>query len=329
MTPFIAGFCWFNNVAVAARAAQAAGACRVAIVDWDVHHGNGTQDIFWDDPSVLYISLHRFGLGFFPGTGAASETGPAAGPGAGVTLNVPFADTHLTGADYSAAFSLLVLPVLRAFAPDLVLVSAGFDAALGDPLGKMALTPAAFGALTESLLALQAGRTCEGGARPKPMPLVVALEGGYNEDAIAACAEAVVLALLRGAEAAREAATAASRSTASNAASKRERGTRVLTEAAVRAARDAAAPHWPCLREPAAVAAFEAFWADEREARPRRACAGGPSSSSTSSDATAVHSPADDTASPASVRRPSPVRSPLGGAHALAPARAEDEAATT
>jgi histone deacetylase 6 len=324
----IQGFCFFNNVAVAARAAQKAGAARVAIVDWDVHHGNGTQDIFWEDPSVLYISLHRFALGFFPGTGAAGETGPASGPGAGATLNVPFADVHLTGADYSAAFALLILPVLREFAPDVLLVSAGFDAALGDPLGKMALTPAAFGALTEALLALE-GPARAGGAH---LPLVVALEGGYNEDAIAACSEAVVRALLRGAAEARAAAASAAARGASSSGAKKERGTRVATEVAVRAARDAAAPHWRCLRDAAAVAAFDAFWAEEREARPRRACTA--ASSGGSSDVTAPHAPAgsEADASPVSARRPSPTRGAPAHAddnaraHGRAPAHAEDAA---
>jgi hypothetical protein len=260
-------------VAVAARAARAAGAARVAIVDWDVHHGNGTQDVFWDDPSVLYLSLHRLALGFFPGTGAVSETG--AGAGAGFTVNIPFADTHLTGADYLAAFRLIVLPILGSFDPELVLISAGFDAVVGDPLGKMAVPPAAFGALTELLLSVGAGR------------VVAALEGGYNEDAIASCAECVVAALLRG----RAAAAAATAAGASGAAARRGPRTRAGTEGAVRRARDAQAGAWPVLAGDEARAAFDAFWADEREARARKSAAsavgataaGGPSRTSSGS----------------------------------------------
>jgi histone deacetylase 6 len=225
--------------------------------------GNGTQDIFWSDPSVLYLSLHRYGLGFFPGTGAAADTGAPGTPAAGRTVNIPFTDTHLTGADYLAAFRFIVLPILTEFRPDLILISAGFDAVLGDPLGKMSLPPAAFGALTEALLSVGTGR------------VVAALEGGYNEDAIASCAESVVRALLRGGGSGAGGAAASGDDTGAPAASAasgvaRGRGTRPRggTEGALRAARATQVPFWRCVTDDAA--AFEAFWAEEREARARR-----------------------------------------------------------
>jgi histone deacetylase 6 len=174
------GFCLFNNVAVAARAVQAAGlARRVLIVDWDLHHGNGTQHSFWEDPTVLYFSTHQFP--FYPGTGAIEEIG--GGAGRGFTINVPW-EGGMGDAEYLAAFDEVLLPIARAFAPDLVLVSAGFDAALGDPLGAMRLTPAGYAALTARLTALAGGR------------IVLALEGGYNLDAISKSAAACLSVLL-------------------------------------------------------------------------------------------------------------------------------------
>jgi acetoin utilization deacetylase AcuC-like enzyme len=162
------GFCLFNNVAVAARAAQARGLCeRVLIVDWDVHHGNGTQHSFWDDPSVLYFSTHQFP--FYPGTGAASEAG--GGAGRGFTVNVPW-PAGMGDAEHLAAFDRLLMPIAERFAPELVLVSAGFDAAEGDLLGGMRITPAGYAAMTERLARLAGGR------------VVLALEGGYNLEAI-------------------------------------------------------------------------------------------------------------------------------------------------
>ena len=173
------GFCLFNNVAIAARAAQAAGASRILIVDWDVHHGNGTQHSFWDDPSVLYFSTHQFP--FYPGTGAADELG---GPHArGRTINVPW-DAGMGDAEYLAAFDRVLLPIARKFRPEIVLVSAGFDAAEGDLLGQMRVTPGGFAAMTARLRTLDGGR------------LLLALEGGYNLDAIAASAAACLRVLL-------------------------------------------------------------------------------------------------------------------------------------
>ena len=173
------GFCLYNNVAVAARAVQAAGAARVLIVDWDLHHGNGTQHTFWEDPSVLYVSTHQFP--FYPGTGAADEIG--AGAGRGFTVNVPWPG-GMGDPEYLAAFDRALLPIAREFAPDLTLVSAGFDAAEGDPLGSMRLSPAGYAAMTSRLLSLSDGR------------VVLALEGGYNLDAISRSAAACLRVLL-------------------------------------------------------------------------------------------------------------------------------------
>jgi acetoin utilization deacetylase AcuC-like enzyme len=166
------GFCLLNNVAIAARAAQAAGAKRVCILDWDVHHGNGTQWSFYDDPSVLYVSLHRFP--FYPGSGAANEVGT--GAGIGTTLNVPFTQGQ-DDAAYHAAFERVVMPKLRAFAPDLVLVSAGYDAHVRDPLGGMKLSHDAYADMTRLLVDF-----CQetGAAGP-----VLVLEGGYALDGLA------------------------------------------------------------------------------------------------------------------------------------------------
>jgi histone deacetylase 6 len=174
------GFCLYNNVAVAARAVQAAGAARrVLIVDWDLHHGNGTQHTFWEDPSVLYFSTHQFP--FYPGTGAVGEIGARAGQG--FTVNVPWPG-GMGDHEYLAAFDRVLLPIARAFAPDLTLVSAGFDAADGDPLGSMRISPGGFAAMTSRLLPLSEGR------------LVLALEGGYNLDAISRSAAACLRVLL-------------------------------------------------------------------------------------------------------------------------------------
>jgi acetoin utilization deacetylase AcuC-like enzyme len=174
------GFCLFNNVAVAARAVQESGAARrVLIVDWDLHHGNGTQNTFWQDPSVLYFSTHQFP--FYPGTGAREEVG--GGAGRGFTVNVPW-PAGCGDAEYLAAFDRILLPIAGDFGPDLVLVSAGFDAADGDPLGGMLLTPAGYAQLTTRLMPLAAGK------------LVLALEGGYHLDAIAASAAACLRVLL-------------------------------------------------------------------------------------------------------------------------------------
>jgi len=174
------GFCLFNNVAVAARAAQASrAASKVLIVDWDLHHGNGTQNSFWEDASVLYFSTHQFP--FYPGTGGVDEVG--GGDGRGFTVNVPWPG-GMGDAEYLSAFDEVLLPIARRFSPDLVLVSAGFDAADGDPLGSMRISPEGYGAMTARLAALAGGR------------MVLALEGGYDLEAISRSAAACLRVLL-------------------------------------------------------------------------------------------------------------------------------------
>src|SRR5262245_973046 len=174
------GFCLFNNVAVATKALQISGAAKkVLIVDWDLHHGNGTQNSFWEDPSVLYFSTHQFP--FYPGTGAIDEVG--GGAARGFTVNVAWGE-GMGDAEYIDAFDRVLLPIGRSFAPDFVLVSCGFDAADGDPLGGMRLSPAGYGAMTARLRELAGGR------------LVLALEGGYDLNAIARSAEACLRVLL-------------------------------------------------------------------------------------------------------------------------------------
>jgi acetoin utilization deacetylase AcuC-like enzyme len=176
------GFCLFNNVAVAAAHARAAGVERVAIVDYDVHHGNGTQDMFYEDPSVLFVSSHQFP--YYPGTGAASENG--AGPGRGFTINLPL-EAGADDGDYDLIYRDVVLPVLRQFRPQLLLVSAGFDAFRDDPLGGMRLSVEQFGRLT-SMLAAVADECCAG-------RLVAVTEGGYDAHGLEACLDAALQAL--------------------------------------------------------------------------------------------------------------------------------------
>jgi acetoin utilization deacetylase AcuC-like enzyme len=178
------GFCIFNNVALAARHAQAVhGMERVLIVDWDLHHGNGTQAIFWSDPSVLYVSTHEWGN--YPGSGAAEERGE--GAGLGFTINCPL-PAHSDGAAVLAALEGALLPAAARFRPQLVLVSAGFDGHRGDPLGHFLLEDADYGALTRLCLAV-AGEHCQG-------RLVSVLEGGYGLKGLAGGAAAHVEALL-------------------------------------------------------------------------------------------------------------------------------------
>ena len=167
------GFCLLNNVAIAAAHARATlGARRVAIVDFDVHHGNGTQGAFWSDPDVLYVSTHQ--VPFFPGTGAPDETG--AGLGAGTTLNVALRGGH-GDTEYGAIYGGLIRRVLGAFAPDLLLVSAGFDLHLADPVGSMRVTTEGVATLAAHLVAA-AEESCGGRA-------VFILEGGYDLEALA------------------------------------------------------------------------------------------------------------------------------------------------
>jgi acetoin utilization deacetylase AcuC-like enzyme len=179
------GFCLLNNIAVAASALVAAGE-RVAIIDWDVHHGNGTQDIFWADPSVLYVSVHQWPL--YPGTGRADERG--VGAAWGTTMNLPL-PPGATGDVYLALFDEVVIPTVERFRATWILVSAGFDAHRADPLADMHLTAGDFADLTARVagLAGQRGR------------LALFLEGGYDLPAlrasVAACAAKLVGASYR------------------------------------------------------------------------------------------------------------------------------------
>jgi acetoin utilization deacetylase AcuC-like enzyme len=173
------GFCLVNNVAVAAAALAEAGQ-RVLIVDWDVHHGNGTQDIFWNDPRVLYVSTHEWPA--YPGTGRLGETG---GPGApGLTVNIPL-PSGATGDVALAAIDEVAAPVVDVFAPDWVLISAGFDAHRDDPLADLAWSAGDYADLTRRLAAMA----------PGPGRLVAFLEGGYDLNALAHSAAATVAAL--------------------------------------------------------------------------------------------------------------------------------------
>ncbi|XP_033990536.1 histone deacetylase 4-like isoform X1 [Trematomus bernacchii] len=183
------GFCYFNSVAIAAKLLQQRlNVSKVLIVDWDVHHGNGTQQAFYADPSVLYLSLHRFDDGnFFPGSGAPDEVGSEAG--VGFNVNMAFTgglEPPMGDVEYLAAFRTVVMPIANEFAPDVVLVSSGFDAVDGHapPLGGYKLTAKCFGYLTRQLMALAGGR------------LVLALEGGHDLTAICDASEACVSALL-------------------------------------------------------------------------------------------------------------------------------------
>jgi acetoin utilization deacetylase AcuC-like enzyme len=161
------GFCLFNNVAIAAEAARRQGAERVLILDWDVHHGNGTQAAFWKRRDVLYMSVHQYP--YYPDTGAPHDVGE--GPGEGYTLNCGLPGGS-TDADYGAIYQDLFLPVAQAYKPDVVLVSAGFDAHHRDPIGGMVLTERGFAAMCTDMLEL-ARSVCGG-------KLVLFLEGGYS-----------------------------------------------------------------------------------------------------------------------------------------------------
>ena len=176
------GFCFFNNIAVAAAHARTIGASRVAIVDYDVHHGNGTQHMFESNPNVLYVSTHQYP--FYPGTGASDEVG--VGAGAGFTVNLPL-EAGATDDDYHLVFDEVALPVLRQFKPDLILVSAGFDAHERDPLANMRVSTAAFGAMTAELRAM--AEECCGGR------VALLTEGGYDLRALKGSLDAVVSTL--------------------------------------------------------------------------------------------------------------------------------------
>ncbi|HET9370228.1 MAG TPA: histone deacetylase [Vicinamibacterales bacterium] len=176
------GFCFYNNIALAAAALRAAGANKVAIVDIDVHHGNGTQNAFYADRTVLFISSHQYP--FYPGTGAAHERGT--GDGEGYTINIPLP----AGADdlvFQRAYSTIVIPALERFAPDVILVSAGFDAHELDPLGRMRLTTDGYMHLLR-LLHDAAARLCSG-------RIAMITEGGYHLGAVRDCLERAIRVL--------------------------------------------------------------------------------------------------------------------------------------
>lgn len=169
------GFCLFNNIAILARYLQRQhGLDKIAIVDWDVHHGNGTQHTFEEDPSVLYVSTHQYP--YYPGTGSAAETG--IGRGRGATLNCPM-PAGATDSAYERVFMEAIIPKLELFKPEAVLISAGFDAHRDDPLGDIQLSTGCFGWMTQRLL--EVADTCAGGR------VISLLEGGYNLKALAAC----------------------------------------------------------------------------------------------------------------------------------------------
>lgn len=174
------GFCLFNNVAIAAAwLIQKRGLKRVAIIDWDVHHGNGTQDIFYYSADVLYVSTHQFP--HYPGTGSIDEIGE--GPGEGFTVNVPM-PAAFGDSEYLRAFDELIIPVCREFKPEFVLVSAGFDCHFRDPLASMRVTENGFRAMTRRINRL-AAECCEG-------RVVAVLEGGYDLKALVDSGQAVI-----------------------------------------------------------------------------------------------------------------------------------------
>ncbi|XP_023633606.1 histone deacetylase 5 isoform X1 [Capsella rubella] len=183
------GFCLFNNVAVAAsyllNERPDLGVKKILIVDWDVHHGNGTQKMFWKDPRVLFFSVHRHEYGsFYPSGDDGDFNMVGEGPGEGFNINVPWDQGRCGDADYLAAWDHILIPVAREFNPDIILLSAGFDAAIGDPLGGCRVTPYGYSVMLKKLMEFAHGK------------IVMALEGGYNLDSIAKSSLACVQVLL-------------------------------------------------------------------------------------------------------------------------------------
>jgi len=227
------GFCVFNNVAVAARRAlDHHGLQRILIVDWDVHHGNGTQHVFYRDPRVLYFSVHRYDQGrFYPGSADAAPDCVGDGPGRGFNINVAWDEADMGDADYVHAWQTVLLPVARQWQPQLILVSAGFDAGVGDPLGRCRVTPQGYGRLTELLLTV-----C-------PRTALV-LEGGYHLHGIAAAVAACVARLVNGTGKGGKAAAAAADATAQQEQEEASAGARQAVAATVAHLQ----PFWACLR---------------------------------------------------------------------------------
>ncbi|XP_050376901.1 histone deacetylase 5 [Argentina anserina] len=183
------GFCLFNNVAIAAsyvlNEKPELGINKILIVDWDVHHGNATQKMFWNDPRVLFFSVHRHEFGsFYPATDDGFYTMIGEGPGAGYNINVPWENGRCGDADYFAVWEHILIPVAKEFNPDLIIVSAGFDAAIGDPLGGCRITPYGYSVMLKKLMNFANGK------------IVLALEGGYNFESIAKSMLACVEVLL-------------------------------------------------------------------------------------------------------------------------------------
>lgn len=180
------GFCLLNNVAVAAKVATTLwGLERVAILDWDIHHGNGTEEIFYDDPNVLVINMHRYdNRQFYPCTGSPDRVGTAEGKGFNINIGWQSGNEGGLGdSDYLAAMRVIILPILEQFKPSLLFISAGFDAAMGDPLGRCRVTCAGYAQMTQLLSSACSGK------------VVVVIEGGYNLTAVANSSEAVVSTL--------------------------------------------------------------------------------------------------------------------------------------
>lgn len=182
------GFCLFSNVSVAAKnilKSYPESVRHIAIIDWDIHHGNGTQKAFYDDPRVLYVSLHRYENGkFYPGTKFGGHDKVGSGPGEGYSVNVPWRNPGVGDADYVYAFQRVVIPIVSEFDPDLVIISAGFDAADGDLIGQCHVSPAGYGHMTHMLKSIAKGK------------LAVVLEGGYNLDSISRSALGVAKVLI-------------------------------------------------------------------------------------------------------------------------------------
>lgn len=184
------GFCLFNNVAIATRylldERPDLGIKKVLIVDWDVHHGNGTQKMFWKDPRVLFFSVHRHDFGtFYPCDEAGSHEMTGEGPGKGYNINVPWEQGGCGDADYLAVWDHVLIPVAKEFGPDIILISAGFDAAIGDLLGECCVSPHGFAVMLNKLLEFAGGK------------IVMALEGGYCLDSIANSVQACIEVLLQ------------------------------------------------------------------------------------------------------------------------------------